>query len=127
VERIAAFLLGHIVGPPPELPRESIPPDVTFRRGYLVPKIGGILARMSGPAAAVTMRRTIVLGPGVELTPSLLAHELAHVRQWRNDRLFPLRYCIATLRHGYHGNPYEVEARAIAHSASVPQPGEEAS
>jgi hypothetical protein len=126
MERLLDLLLGARVRPPPDLP-ESVPPDVTFRRGYLVPKIGGILARMHGPAAAVTMRRTIVVRPGVELTPSLLAHELAHVRQWRDDRLFPLRYCLATLRHGYLRNPYEVEARAIAHSSSAVQPREEAS
>ncbi len=127
MERILALLLGERESPPPQLPPDSIPADVCIRRGYLIPRLGGWFSRMQGPAAAVTMRRTIVVRPGVELTPSLLAHELAHVRQWRADHLFPLRYCIATLRHGYHRNPYEVEARAVAHSTSAFQPGEEVS
>ena len=46
--------------------------------------------------------------------PELLEHELEHVRQWKADPLFPLRYTLATLRHGYYDNPYEVQARAAA-------------
>ncbi len=111
METILSALLGVRVPPPRDLPVDAIPADVTFRSGTLIPRIGGILARMSGPAAAVTLRRTIVVRPGVRLSPDLLAHELVHVRQWRDDPLFPVRYCIATLRYGYHDNPYEVEAR----------------
>jgi hypothetical protein len=54
----------------------------------------------------------------------LLAHEMAHVRQWRADPLFPVRYALATLRHGYRDNPYEVEARAVASAISGTQPPE---
>jgi hypothetical protein len=87
---------------------------VKLRQGRLVPWIGGVLARARHPAAAVTLRRTIILDPGAQLTPQLLEHELEHVRQWKADPLFPLRYSLATLRHGYHDNPYEVAARAAA-------------
>lgn len=101
---------------PPEELRDAVPPEVTLRRGGLIPRIGGFLGRMGGSAAAVTLGRTIVVNPGVPLTPSLLAHELAHVRQWQKDPLFPLRYTLATLRHGYWSNPYEVEARQASAS-----------
>jgi hypothetical protein len=78
----------------------------------MIPWLGGVLSRMKGSAAAVTLRRTIVVHPDVTLTPALLAHELAHVRQWEQDPLFPIRYSMATLRLGYRNNPYEIEARA---------------
>ena len=60
---------------------------------------------------AVALGRSIVVHPGVPLTPRLLAHELAHVRQWEADPLFPIRYALETLRHGYRNNRYEKEAR----------------
>lgn len=120
-ERLVKLVLGERVAVPGELPPESLPGGITIRRGRLVPVIGGILGRMRGPAAAVTLRRTIVLNPEARLTPTLLAHELAHVRQWQQDPLFPIRYSLATLRHGYHNNPYEVEARTIASGAVSPR------
>jgi hypothetical protein len=60
----------------------------------------------------VALRRTIVVHPGVPITRTLLAHELAHVRQWEEDLLFPLRYTLETLRRGYVNNRYERAARA---------------
>jgi len=100
IERTAGWVLGR-----------RVPPPVVLREGRLIPWIGGVCARMGAPAAAVTLGRTIVLNPRARLTPRLLAHELAHVRQWREDLLFPVRYTLATLRYGYVDNPYEVEAR----------------
>jgi|SRR5690606_396428 len=121
IRRTTAAILGEPVSPPPHIPRDNIPQGVTFRRGRLVPWIGGVLARTRGPAAAVTLGNTIILRPDVQLSPQLLTHELVHVRQWRADPFFPLRYSLATLRHGYHNNPYEVEARLVAsrHSSSM--------
>jgi hypothetical protein len=113
VERARTLLLGDRLTPPAEL-REAIPEGVTLRQGRLIPRIGGLLGRMGGSAAAVTLRRTIVVSPDVPLTSSLLAHELAHVRQWKQDPFFPVRYTVATLRHGYRNNPYEVEARVAS-------------
>ena len=107
--------------PPAELAGAALPQGIRLRRGRLIPRIGGLLGRMRGPAAAVTLGRTIVVHPEVRLTRGLLAHELAHVRQWQQDALFPVRYALATLRHGYWNNPYEVEARAeAAISTSTP-------
>jgi len=103
-------VLGRRVAPPRELASRA-PRGVTFRQGRLVPAIGGALARMKGPAAAVTLGRTIVVHPDVRLTRRLLVHELTHVRQWEEDRLFPLRYALESLRHGYWNNRYELEAR----------------
>ena len=121
-ESTTGWLLGRRVAPPPELPDGLVPPEVVLREGRLVPWLGGLFARMGAPAAAVTLGRTIVLNPRVRLTPRLLAHELAHVRQWRADLLFPLRYTVATFRYGYLDNPYEVEAReAEAYAGAAPR------
>lgn len=120
LERGRCALLGRPMAPPPEI-GDDVPQGVTLRRGRIVPRLAGILCRMGGPAAAVTLGRTIVVSPGTRLTRSLLAHELIHVRQWRTDPLFPLRYAIATVRHGYRENPYEVEART-ARPAPNPAP-----
>lgn len=116
MDRARDVVLGAPMEPPGEL-RDALPEGVTLRRGSLVPWIGGLLGRMGGSAAAVTLRRTIVVDPAASLTSSLLAHELAHVRQWQRDAWFPLRYTVATLRHGYWNNPYEVEARRASASA----------
>jgi hypothetical protein len=118
---LTRIVLGERIALPDELAAEVVVRWVTMRKGRLVPWLGGRLGRMAGSAAAVTLRRTIVVGPEVRLTPTLLAHELAHVRQWEQDRLFPIRYSLATLRHGYHNNPYEVEARALARAADTPR------
>lgn len=116
-----ALLLGQPDDTPAADPALPLPPGVMVRRGRLVPRIGGLLLRSRRSAAAVALRRTIVVDPEAHLTPALLAHELTHIRQWADDPLFPLRYTLATLRHGYHDNPYEVEARAAAagHSDSM--------
>jgi hypothetical protein len=119
---IAAALdrvLGPAVAPPAEIDAAEVPKGVTLRAGRLIPAIGGLLARMGGPAAAVTLRRTIVVHPEVQLTRRLLAHELAHVRQWEADPLFPLRYMLETVRQGYLGNRYERQAREAEASADA--------
>lgn len=115
--RILDSVLGPVAPAPATLPHGSVPPGVTFRNGRLIPGIGGVLGRMGGPAAAVTLGRTIVVHPDVQLSPGLLVHELTHVRQWNEDRLFPLKYALQSLRHGYLQNRYEVEARAEAERA----------
>jgi hypothetical protein len=120
LEQAAGLVLGRRIPPPANLPEGAVPDGVVLREGRLVPRIGGLLARMGAPAAAVTLRRTIVVNPGTRLSPQLLLHELEHVRQWRADFFFPVRYTLATLRHGYTNNPYEVEARIAASSAEIP-------
>lgn len=105
----AARVLGREDVPPPF----PLPPGVTLRHSRLVPRIGGWLSRMGGPAAAVTLGRTILLNPEVRPSPRLLRHELEHVRQWeRHPVAFPFRYIASHIRHGYGDNPFEAEARA---------------
>ena len=104
-----ARLLGRVEAPAPV----SLPPGVALRSSRLVPVIGGLLAGMKGPAAAVTLGRTILVHPDVAVTARLVRHELAHVGQWeRHPVTFPIRYVGAHIRHGYTDNPYEREARS---------------
>lgn len=75
--------------------------------------------------AAVTLGRWILLRRGHEHDDGLIAHELVHVRQWRElgSLSFLARYVGAYararrrgLRHqaAYEAIPLEVEARALA-------------
>lgn len=90
-----------------------LPPGVILRQSRLVPRVAGWLSGMAGPAAAVTLGRTILINPAVRPTDRLVSHELAHVRQWERDpHIFPFRYIASHIRHGYGNNPYEAEARA---------------
>jgi hypothetical protein len=117
-------VLGRLLGPevePAVVGAEADVPDgVRLRRSGWFTRLAGKLAGMPGAAGAVTLGRTIVLAPGVRLSARLLRHELAHVRQWRESRVFPVRYVLAHVRHGYAGNPYEIEARAAEASAAPP-------
>lgn len=123
IEHARRVVFGARIHPPSDLPTGAVPPGVQLRVGRLIPRIGGLLGRMRGPAHAVTLGRTIIVHPRFTLDDRLLAHELVHVRQWRQDPLFPLRYTLATLRHGYWNNPYEVEAReASAALVHPPKP-----
>ncbi|HEV2130560.1 MAG TPA: hypothetical protein VGR27_05635 [Longimicrobiaceae bacterium] len=119
ISRSLDLILGRPVALPAGLPEAMLPAGVVIRRGRLVPALGGWLSRLGGPAAAVALRRTIVVHPRVPITRTLLTHELAHVRQWEEDLLFPLRYTLETLRRGYVNNRYECEARA---AETVPDP-----
>jgi hypothetical protein len=110
-----------LLGPPVPVPH-PLPPGVVVRTGRWIPVFAGMLGSMSGPAAAVTLRGSIVVYPGHEHDAKLLAHELVHVQQWRKDRWFPVKYALGSLRHGYWMNPYEVEARAEADRLFPPDP-----
>lgn len=78
---------------------------------------------MRAPAAALTLGRTIIVHPHVQVTTRLLRHELVHVRQWQARPLaFPALYVWNHLRYGYRDNPYEVEARQAEHPDSEPEP-----
>jgi hypothetical protein len=85
---------------------------VEVRYGRWVPALGAFFTR-SRRAAAVTLGDTIVVHPESALSARLLRHELAHVRQWRQQPWsFAWRYAWNHLRYGYRDNPYEVAARA---------------
>lgn len=104
-----ARLIGRGAVPSPV----TLPGRVALRSSRVVPVLGGFLCGMGGPAAAVTLGRTILVHPGVAVTARLVRHELAHVAQWeRHPLTFPIRYIRAHIRHGYLDNPYEREARA---------------
>lgn len=114
------WLLGRVLAREAALP-EPVPDGVSVYRSRLIPVLGGRLSGMKSPAAAVTLGDAIVVHPDVRLTPRLLRHELAHVRQWQDRPLtFPLRYVLEHLRHGYSQNPYEVEARAAEQDPDLP-------
>ncbi|MBA2668926.1 MAG: DUF4157 domain-containing protein [Gemmatimonadetes bacterium] len=121
IELLRSRFIGQPLPVPADIPDADLPAGVRLLQGTLIPRIGGLLSRLSGPASAVTLGSMIVVHPRARLTPRLLAHEMEHVRQWREDALFPLRYSLATLRFGYHQNPYEVSARA-AEAASAKSP-----
>ena len=68
--------------------------------------------------AAVTRGNRIYLRRGTCRTDTveglvLLAHELAHVGQYRRGATW-LTFLLSYLRHGYRESPLEIEARATA-------------
>ena len=111
VDRIRAALIGEpelltreVLGRYPELRH------LRLRRGGLPPRVGGwALGRAT--VAAITLRRWVFLAPRVPANPSLLLHELRHWQQFESTPLFPIRYLWASVRHGYHDNPFETDAR----------------
>ena len=118
VSALARLTAGRPLPSPVPLPR-----GVDLRVSRLVTAIGGRVAGMGGPAAAVALGRVILLHPSTDPSPRLIRHELAHVHQWERQRLsFPLRYITAHIRHGYAGNPYEAEAREA--EVGLQPPGE---
>lgn len=111
ITRIRAALIGEseplaeeLLMRYPELGR------LRLRRGGLPPRVGGwALGRAT--VAAITLRRWVFLAPGAPAQPPLLLHELRHLQQFESSPLFPIRYLWASLRHGYHDNPFEADAR----------------
>jgi hypothetical protein len=59
----------------------------------------------------------ILIRRGVTVTEQLLAHELAHVHQWRTLGVVPFlcRYLVGLFRFGYWDHPLEQKARAAEH------------
>ena len=112
-------LIGRIrtavIGEPEPVPRELTAryPELErlrLRRGGLPPRVGGwALGRST--VAAITLRQWVFLAPDVAPQLPLLLHELRHLQQFEASPLFPIRYLWASLRHGYHDNPFEADAR----------------
>jgi hypothetical protein len=87
--------------------------NLRYRSGGLPPRVGGWLLGQS-TVAAVTLGRTIFLAPATRLDPELLLHEFRHAQQFSERKSFPLRYIWESMRHGYHANGYEADAREYA-------------
>lgn len=110
--------LSAVAGVPVQAPAELITryPElakVRFRSGGLPPRVGGWSLGVSS-VAAITLWRTIWLARDTRWDEELLLHELRHVHQFESGPSFPLRYVWETLRRGYHGNRFEVDARRYA-------------
>jgi hypothetical protein len=87
--------------------------SVAWRRGGLPLRIGGwLLGRRS--VAGITLGATVFLSPGQPPSLALLLHELGHVRQFRRDKTFPMRYLWESVRRGYGRNRFELEADQFA-------------
>lgn len=69
--------------------------------------------RLCGFLGWTSFWNTIYVLPGHEQNQRLLRHERCHLKQIERDGriLFALKYSWWTIRHGYWGNPYEVDAR----------------
>ena len=87
--------------------------ELRYRRGGLPLRIGGLFLGQK-TVAAITLGRTIFLAPKTRLDPELLLHELRHVHQFAERKIFPLHYIWESLRRGYHSNRFEVDARHYA-------------
>ena len=111
-------VLQWIVGATFDLPAQLLAefPELsgaTWRRGGVALRIGGwCLGRAT--VSGITLWSTVCLEQDAVLAPELLLHELRHVHQFQSDALFPLRYLVCSMRHGYIDNPYEADARAFA-------------
>lgn len=94
--------------------KELVPRSVQVRRGPKLCRLIGRLPRSVNPAA-ITFASTIILNRRTELTSSLLAHELEHVRQYRRLGFFGFLaiYIALALIHG-SGNAHPLERRAEA-------------
>ena len=111
ISRLAAAIAGRPIELPPELTdRYPDLADASYRRGGLPVRIAGWALGMSS-VEAITLWRTIFLGPDTALSAALLLHELRHVHQFLERRTFPVSYLWQSLRYGYTRNAYEVDAR----------------
>lgn len=116
VARVSHLITGRPTVLPPELLLRY--PELAraqWRRGGLFVRIGGWCLGQS-TVSAIALWRTIWLAPDVEPSAELLLHELRHVDQFGENRLFPIRYLWQSLTRGYVRNRFEADARAYAAS-----------
>ena len=113
-----ARVAGLVIGSPTELPTELVIryPELRrarWRRGGLPVRVGGwCLGQRT--VSAITLWKTIWLAPEIVPSAELLLHELRHVDQFQGTTAFPVLYIWESLRRGYMGNRFEVDARAYA-------------
>jgi hypothetical protein len=112
--RLVRTLIGEKIDlPPATLQKYPELGQATYRRGGIPVRIAGWTLGSSS-AAAITLWRTIFVGPRTRLTPELLLHELCHVHQFLKRRTFPFSYLWQSIRYGYSRNAYEADARRYA-------------
>ena len=107
-----------MIGEPVPLPADLLKafPELArmkLRRGGLAVRIAG-WSLLQSSAGAITLWRTVFLGRTVRPDAELLLHELRHVQQFQASRVFPVLYLWESLRHGYQGNRYELDAERYA-------------
>jgi hypothetical protein len=111
ISRLAAAVSGRPIQLPPELlARYPELGAASYRRGGLPVRIAGWALGMSS-VEAITLWRTVFVDTNTDLSAALLLHELRHVHQFLERRTFPVSYLWQSLRYGYTGNAYEVDAR----------------
>jgi len=107
-------LLGSPISPSPAV--LALYPelhDARYRTGGLPVRVAGWLIGRRR-VDAVTLWRTVFVARDVDPTPELLLHELRHVQQFCESRVFPFRYIWETVRRGYFENLFERDARSFA-------------
>jgi hypothetical protein len=116
VNRSICVFISPLIGVALSLPDELVDrfPELRgarFRRGGIFVRIGGWCLGIPS-VAGITLGRTVWLAPDATVDAGLLLHEIRHVQQFASIWWFPVRYVWESLRHGYSGNRYEVDARA---------------
>ncbi|MGI8509756.1 MAG: hypothetical protein ACR2MQ_10560 [Gemmatimonadaceae bacterium] len=129
MELLDVFRLATI-GKPLRLPPEVIAAypalaDAHWRVGGFPLRVGGWLLGQRG-VAGITLGSAVFLANAERSSARLLLHEVAHVRQFRRDKAFPIRYLWESICRGYTRNRYEVEADQFAErvlwSSTLPRP-----
>ena len=118
IATIAKSLIQSVIGRSTALPEAVVRryPELARARW----RVGGLPVRVGGwclgvqSVSAITLWHTIWLAPDASVSEELLLHELRHVDQFASTAAFPLLYIWESLRRGYVGNRFEVEARAYA-------------
>lgn len=86
---------------------------VAWRYGGFPLRVGGWLLGQRS-VAAITLGDTVFLSSAAAPSIRLLLHELGHVRQFRRDKTFAIRYLWESVRRGYSRNRFELEADQFA-------------
>lgn len=111
-------VLSQTVGTPMPLPQDLILAfpelaSVSWRRDGLPLRVGGwLLGKKS--VAGITLGTTVYIASHEAASVRLMLHELGHVRQFRRDKTFPIRYLWESVRRGYSRNRFELEADQFA-------------
>jgi len=111
-------MIRETIGSPIVLPEDLISAfpglaTVAWRQGGFPLRVGGWFLG-TGSVAGITLGSTVFLSPSQSPSLRLLLHELGHVRQYRRDKTFAIRYLWESARHGYSRNRFELEADQFA-------------